>query len=241
MKRILIGMIVILASGLWLSPSTAMAQQKFVVKPLAEKKVAELPAGPLFWRIENFRCACASAGRRGPLGVGRRVGRQSLALHARPGGWVIGGRHQGCGSWTDPPGRCNAVSPSDQRGKRSSGQHNARAHASGLRSVLRARRRDKQPYSPWGEACRSGPDRDGSWCRYADASLEQRLDGPALAGDVRGGRRQTVFISGQVPVSQPTSASATGTYSPAVPRLDESDQVCHDVSRRRAGESAGTR
>ena len=32
----------------------AIAQQKFVVTPLAENKVAELPTGPLFWRIENF-------------------------------------------------------------------------------------------------------------------------------------------------------------------------------------------
>ena len=43
MKRIVIGMIVVVAWGLWLLPSTARAQQKFVVKPLAEKKVAELP------------------------------------------------------------------------------------------------------------------------------------------------------------------------------------------------------
>jgi len=54
MKRFLICIIVVLASGLWLSPSTATAQQKLVVKALAEKKVAELPAGTLFWRIENF-------------------------------------------------------------------------------------------------------------------------------------------------------------------------------------------
>ncbi|MGB5080036.1 MAG: hypothetical protein WBO23_04750 [Burkholderiales bacterium] len=54
MKRYLVSLIVVLAPGLWLSPSTATAQQKFVVRPLAEKKVAELPSGALFWRIENF-------------------------------------------------------------------------------------------------------------------------------------------------------------------------------------------
>lgn len=32
----------------------AFAQQALVIKPLAERKVAELPAGDLFWRIENF-------------------------------------------------------------------------------------------------------------------------------------------------------------------------------------------
>jgi hypothetical protein len=31
-----------------------MQQQPLNVKPLAEKKVPELPAGPLFWRIESF-------------------------------------------------------------------------------------------------------------------------------------------------------------------------------------------
>jgi hypothetical protein len=37
-----------------LLPSTASAQ-KFEIKPVAEKKVDRLPAGPLFWRIDNFR------------------------------------------------------------------------------------------------------------------------------------------------------------------------------------------
>jgi hypothetical protein len=32
----------------------AAAQKKFVIKKLGEKKVAELPAGSLYWRIENF-------------------------------------------------------------------------------------------------------------------------------------------------------------------------------------------
>ena len=43
----------ILAPALGLAQSAAIAQQ-LVVKPLAEKKVTELPAGPLFWRLENF-------------------------------------------------------------------------------------------------------------------------------------------------------------------------------------------
>jgi hypothetical protein len=30
------------------------ARQPLVIKPLAEKNVSELPAGPLFWRIESF-------------------------------------------------------------------------------------------------------------------------------------------------------------------------------------------
>ena len=54
MKRLLIQLLAVAALGLCLSPSSATAQQPLVVKPLAEKKVSDLPAGPLFWRIETF-------------------------------------------------------------------------------------------------------------------------------------------------------------------------------------------
>jgi hypothetical protein len=35
-------------------PPIASAQQKFAIKPVAEKKLKELPPGPLYWRVENF-------------------------------------------------------------------------------------------------------------------------------------------------------------------------------------------
>ena len=51
MKRTLIVAITVLGS---LLPSAGMAQQALVIKPLAERKVTELPTGALFWRVENF-------------------------------------------------------------------------------------------------------------------------------------------------------------------------------------------
>jgi hypothetical protein len=39
---------------LWLFPSPATAQQQYVVKPVAQKKIKQLPTGPLYWRVENF-------------------------------------------------------------------------------------------------------------------------------------------------------------------------------------------
>ena len=54
MKRIPIAAVAVLASALSSLPTTAIAEQPLVIKSLAEKKVAELPPGPLFWRIENF-------------------------------------------------------------------------------------------------------------------------------------------------------------------------------------------
>lgn len=36
------------------SPATAAEPGQFIVSPVAEKKLHELPPGPLYWRIENF-------------------------------------------------------------------------------------------------------------------------------------------------------------------------------------------
>ncbi len=50
-----LGAIMIFAAGLLSSiPSLANSEQKYVVKPVAQKKVKELPPGPLYWRVENF-------------------------------------------------------------------------------------------------------------------------------------------------------------------------------------------
>ena len=48
----IIGLICLAASGL--APSIAAAPVKYVVKPVVEMKVRQLPQGPLYWRIENF-------------------------------------------------------------------------------------------------------------------------------------------------------------------------------------------
>jgi hypothetical protein len=41
-----------LSSTLW--PSAGTAQQALVIRPLAERRVTELPAGELFWRIDRY-------------------------------------------------------------------------------------------------------------------------------------------------------------------------------------------
>ena len=92
MKRIYIAMIVVLASGLWSLPSTARAQLPLVIKPLAEKKVAELPAGPLFWRIENFTTLAQAQVAAGPWAlVAESAGKVWLFTLGPAGGSSAGG------------------------------------------------------------------------------------------------------------------------------------------------------
>jgi hypothetical protein len=50
------------------SLSTAWAQG-FEIKSIAEKKIAQLPAGPLFWRIDNFPTLAQAQTAAGPTGL----------------------------------------------------------------------------------------------------------------------------------------------------------------------------
>ena len=59
-------MLSLCAMGLPLSSSIAAEQSKFVVTPLVEKKVAELPAGELYWQVENFPTRAAADAAAGP-------------------------------------------------------------------------------------------------------------------------------------------------------------------------------
>ena len=45
---------VICLVGLLLPPSAGAADVQYIVKPIAEMKVKQLPKGPLYWQVENF-------------------------------------------------------------------------------------------------------------------------------------------------------------------------------------------
>ena len=54
--------------GVVLTSSSASAQQ-FEVKPIAEKKVPQLPPGQLFWRIDNFPTLAQAQAAAGPTAL----------------------------------------------------------------------------------------------------------------------------------------------------------------------------
>jgi hypothetical protein len=92
MKRILIGLTAVLFSGLGLVPLSVFAQQALVVKTLAEKKVTELPAGPLFWRLENFPTLARAQAAATTTGVAAASGGKAWLFCLGPeGGMSIGG------------------------------------------------------------------------------------------------------------------------------------------------------
>lgn len=46
--------IALLCASATMAPWPASAQSVYTVKPVAQKKIKELPPGPLYWRVENF-------------------------------------------------------------------------------------------------------------------------------------------------------------------------------------------
>ena len=91
MKRLAFALVT-LVCGLLLSAAPAIAQQPLLIKPLAEKKVADLPAGPLYWRIENFADRAQAQAAEGAWSlVAESAGKTWLFTLGAPGGSTAGG------------------------------------------------------------------------------------------------------------------------------------------------------
>jgi hypothetical protein len=71
-RRIGVLMFSLCAFGLLSSPSMS-ADVKFFVEPVVEKKVTELPSGPLYWRLENFPTLARAQGVAGPTSLAAEV------------------------------------------------------------------------------------------------------------------------------------------------------------------------
>src|SRR5664279_307373 len=65
MKRSLLQCLA-LGLAVWMAPQWAVAQQALVIKPLAERKVVDLPPGELFWRIDSFNSPAEAKAAAGP-------------------------------------------------------------------------------------------------------------------------------------------------------------------------------
>jgi hypothetical protein len=79
------------AFGLMAS-TPAKAEGKFVVKPVVEKKVKDLPAGPAYWRLETFPTLAAAQAAAGPTSLAAEVaGKVWLFTLGPTGGATPGG------------------------------------------------------------------------------------------------------------------------------------------------------
>jgi mannose-6-phosphate isomerase-like protein (cupin superfamily) len=72
--------------------ATAAQAQKFDITPVAEKKVSQLPPGPLFWRVDTFPTLAKAQAVAGPTALAAEVaGKAWLFTLGPPGGSSPGG------------------------------------------------------------------------------------------------------------------------------------------------------
>ena len=148
--------VMVAISGLLLSASTASAQ-KFEVKPVAEKKIKQLPAGPLFWRIDNIPTLMQAQAAGGPTGLAADVAGQVWLFTLGPKGGSSPGASKVAEIGPVPP----ITAPeyllriNNTRGP-PGGQH-ASAYASRHRNLLRADRPVGPKDSAWRNPRRGRP------------------------------------------------------------------------------------
>ncbi len=92
MKAILAGLVTAFALTTAILAPSAQAQTPLQITPLAEKKIAELPSGELFWRIETFPTAAQAQNAAGKWAlVAESAGRIWLFTLGSKGGSSSGG------------------------------------------------------------------------------------------------------------------------------------------------------
>jgi len=71
MKPLLVAIVMVFAALLGLQ--SAAEAQKFFIKPVAEKKLNQLPAGPLYWQVETFATLAQAQAAGGPTSLAAEV------------------------------------------------------------------------------------------------------------------------------------------------------------------------
>jgi quercetin dioxygenase-like cupin family protein len=72
-QRVAVLILSLCAMGSLLAASTATAQHAIVISLVAEKKLKQLPTGPLFWQVENFSTLAEAQTAAGPTSLAAEV------------------------------------------------------------------------------------------------------------------------------------------------------------------------
>ena len=125
-RRPLVWLAFIAASLLASAPVVA---QQFEVKAIAERKVQQLPPGPLFWRIDNFPTLAQAQAAAGATALAAEASGKDWLFTLGPKGRVIARRYQGRRNRTRTAHLCAGVLAAHQQDGRTAGRQDAGAHA----------------------------------------------------------------------------------------------------------------
>ena len=91
-QRVIVLALSLCVMGVLLLPSPARRSRQFDIKPVAEKKLKQLPAGPLYWLVENFPTLAQAQAAEGPTSLAAEIaGKVWLFTLGPKGGSTPGG------------------------------------------------------------------------------------------------------------------------------------------------------
>lgn len=73
LRRAVVSLAALWAIGVPLVSPPATAQQQLVIRPVAERRVAQLPPGPLYWRIDRFATLAEAEAAAGPTALAAEI------------------------------------------------------------------------------------------------------------------------------------------------------------------------
>ena len=191
-------------------PSPAAAQGQYVVQPIAEMKIKQLPQGPLYWRIENFPTLALAKSAAPPLhwkpDTVSYEGSPWLTAEVAGKVWLFtlgakGGKTAG-GTLVAEVGPVPVIAASEYllRVNHGSGApgSDTRTYPPWLGSLLCRHRPSGTEDAAWREPRRSRPNDERPSRRHTDGSVQQRHHRPDGADHVCSGRHEAVFGACQV-------------------------------------------
>ena len=189
------------AVGLLLLPSTATAQPKFDIKPVAEKKLKQLPAGPLYWQVENFPTLAQARAAEGPTSLASEVAGKVwlFTLGPRGGSTRDGSKIVEIGP-VPPITAPEYLLRINNAGGPPGARTPVHTHPGSEAFYVLARPAGPKA-STRRESYRYRPVHAWTWSRHTDGSLQQRHERSECPSYVRGGCGQAILIAGQVRLS----------------------------------------
>lgn len=81
----------LIAAAVLAFPSDARAQEALTIRAVGEKRAAQLPAGPLYWRVETFPTVAAARAAEGPASLAAEIADRAWLVTLAPRGGATPG------------------------------------------------------------------------------------------------------------------------------------------------------
>ena len=183
-------------AALGLVPSAAQQPPALSVKPVVEKKLKELPQGPLFWRVETFPTLSDARAAEGPTALAAEISGKVWLFTLGSKGGATRGRRQGCRDRSGTAGPGAGVPAAHQSCEWPAGCAHAASFPPRVGGLLCAEGTARAAHAARHRPCRCRRRHERPRRRHAHGGVQRRYRRSRPARDVRRRRHTALLITG---------------------------------------------